>query len=417
MRDMLGRQEAVSVQEALELIRRNLPDYHPPETGIPIESSSGSILSRDIVSPEDLPGFSRSTVDGYAVRSADTFGANENSPAYLKITHDILMGDEPGFDLREGEAARIATGGMLPRGADSVVMLEHAQSAAGEMLEVQRAVAPADNVIGKGDDVKKGERLLEEGRKLRPHDVAALAGIGITRVFVYERPPVAIIATGDEVVPAATTPLRAGLIRDMNSYNLAALLQEEGALPVPVGIVKDDFKLLKAALEQSIKGSSMVLITGGSSVGAKDMTARVLEDLGRVIFHYVSIKPGKPTLFGLAGDVPVFGLPGHPGAVAVCFDVFVRVVLRHLGGQRFYTAREKYGRRVRAKLAKSIRSEIGKEQRMSVSLKEINGELHAVPLPGKSGLIAMLIKGDGTVAVPAGSPGLRQGELVEVRLL
>lgn len=415
MRDMLGRGEAVSVEEALRLILNGLPGTLPQGTAVGLEDSCRRVLSREIVSPEDLPGFARSTMDGYAVAAADTFGAGEGGPAYLDVTREISMGEEPGFRLGRGEAARIATGGMLPEGADAVLMLEHAQVLDRGVIEAQKAVAPGDNVIQKGEDIGKGEVVLGRGRRLRPQDVAALAGIGLTEAPVYERPGVAIISTGDEVVPAGAA-LKPGLIRDMNSHALACLVREEGCVPNRRGILRDDHGLIRDAVESSAADSAAVLISGGSSVGARDMTERAVNDLGRVLFHGVSLKPGKPLLYGVVGGKPVFGLPGHPRAVFVCFELFVRPVLRSLAG---VSERGNWegGKTVTARLSVSIHSAPGRRESINVRLEDVGGELLAVPLPGKSGLITMLVRADGTVSVPPESTGYQSGQTVEVAVL
>lgn len=415
MRDMLGRGEALSVGKALVLILDSLREIHPEETLLPIEDSFGRVVSRDIMSPEDLPGFARSTVDGFAVNASDTFGAAETSPSYLTVKHEILMGDEPGFTLGSGEAARIATGGMLPKGSDAVVMLEHVQPLEGGMMEVQKAVAPGDNVIQKAEDVKKGEMLLSRGRTLRPQDVAVLAGLGITEVYAYERPGVAIISTGDEVVPPGE-PVRAGLVRDINSYNLAGLLLAEGCVPVRKGIVRDDYGLLTDALRDSLSTAKAVLISGGSSVGSRDVTEKVIAGMGKVLFHSVSMKPGKPMLAGMVEGRVVFGLPGHPRAVSVCFDTFVRPVLRVLKGEG-EGAPGALKNRVMARLSKSVHSAPGRQDNISVYLEEREGELVAVPILGKSGLITTLVRAHGTLSIPEGRLGYDKGETVEVALL
>jgi molybdopterin molybdotransferase len=415
MRDMLGRGEALSVGKARGLILDGLQEIHPEETLLTIEDSFSRVVSRDIVSPEDLPGFARSTVDGFAVIASDTFGAGEASPSYLSVKHEILMGDEPGFTLKSGEAARIATGGMLPHGADAAVMLEHVQPLEGGMMEVQKAVAPGDNVIQKAEDVKKGAMLLSRGRTLRPQDVAVLAGLGITEVYVYERPAVAIISTGDEVVPPGA-PVRAGLVRDMNSYNLAGLLLAEGCVPVRKGIVRDDYGLLRDTLRDSLLTAKAVLVSGGSSVGSRDVTEKVIAGMGKVLFHSVSMKPGKPMLAGMVEGRAVFGLPGHPRAVSVCFDTFVRPVLRVLKGARGDDAGA-LKNRVRARLLKSVHSAPGRQDNISVYLEEKDGELVAVPILGKSGLITTLVRAHGTLSIPEGRLGYDKGDTVEVALL
>jgi molybdopterin molybdotransferase len=414
MRDMLGRGEAVSVEDALRIIRESLPPKVPKSVSSPIEESYGMVLSKAVVSPEDLPAFPRSTMDGYAVLSGDTFGASEGSPAYLNVLYEVRMGEVPGFDLKAGEAARIATGGMLPGGADAVLMLEHAQMADEKMLEAQRAVAPGENVIQMGEDIRTGAKVCERGRRLRAEDVAVFAGLGITGVSVYEKPKVSIISTGDEVVPPGTQ-LKPGMVRDMNSYILAGLVLDEGGVPLRRGIVKDEFGLIQNELRRSVEESDMVLITGGSSVGTRDMTDKVVAGLGRVLFHSVSLKPGKPTLAGVVGDVPVFGLPGHPRAVSVSFDVFIRPVLGRLSGLEGDGLKE-LGASVRARLSKSVHSASGRQDRIPVLIEERDGELWAEPLLGKSGLLSTLVRANGVLAVPHKKLGFDRGEVVEITL-
>jgi molybdopterin molybdotransferase len=414
MRDMLGRGEAVSVEEALKRLFDSLPGRYPSSTRIRIEDAYGTVLSRDVLSPEDLPAFPRSTVDGYAVFSGDTFGASESAPAYLNVLYEVKMGEEPEFTLKKGEAARIATGGMLPKGADAVLMLENAQMTDASMLEAQRAVAPGENVIQKGEDVRAGAAVCARGRRLMAEDIAVFAGLGVSEVEVHERAKVSIISTGDEVVPP-DTPLKTGLVRDMNSYLLAGLVLEEGGLPLKRGIIRDEYRLIMDVVKRSASESEMVLITGGSSVGARDMTERAIAELGRVLFHSVSLKPGKPTLAGIVDGIPVLGLPGHPRAVSVSFDIFVRPLLRRLAGRtggRF----EDIGATVRARLKKSVHSAPGRQDLIPVSIEERDGELWAEPLLGKSGLLSTLIKANGTVSVPLKRLGFEKGEAVKVKL-
>jgi molybdopterin molybdotransferase len=416
MKDMLGREELISVEKALELLLKHTPFKKPSEINLPIEVSYGLIISRDIISPEDLPAFNRSTVDGFAVNSTDTFGATEGLPSYLSIKAEILMGEEPEFKLKKGEVAKIATGGMLPEGTDSVVMFEHTQQVDDKIIEVVKPVAPGENVIKAGEDAKKDECILKSGHRLRPQDIGALAGLGITDVWVYKKPKVSIISTGDEIVPA-DKPITPGQVRDINSYNLAGLILNAGGIPVKRGIFSDEYDIIRDIVEKSLKSSDMVLITGGSSVGAKDMTAGVINDMGKpgVLFHGVSLKPGKPLIGGIVTDIPVFGLPGHPAAVNICFEIFIKPVLKTLSG--FKEDRlEKEKRTVMARIAKNISSSPGREEHIGVMLEKRNGEIWAVPILGKSGLITTLIKATGTAVIPLRKLGVQEGEMVEVRL-
>ncbi len=416
MRDMLGREEVITVERALELIFSNLSPKPPPETNLKIYESYGRILSRDLFSPEDLPDFSRSTVDGYAVSASDTFGATEGMPAYVNIQYEVVMGEEPGFELQKGEVAKIPTGGMLPKGADAAVMFEHTQQADAGMIEVLKPVAPGENVIQAGEDVKKGDCVLKKGHKMRPQDIGVLSGLGIKDVWVYEQPKVSIISTGDEIVPP-DKPVRPGQVRDINAYNLAGLLLNAGATPLIQGIFSDDYEIIRDVVEKSVTDSDAVLISGGSSVGTKDVTARVIDDLGKpgVLFHGVSLKPGKPTIGGIINNIPIFGLPGHPAAVSVCFEIFIRPIVKTLSGvskERFIIEK----RIIKARIARNISSSPGREEHIGVSLEEREGEIWAVPILGKSGLITTLIKADGTAVIPLRKFGVEEGETVEVRL-
>ena len=323
MKDLLGRDEALTVEEALRLL--NEQKLGMPGVGsISIENAFGRVLSKDIISPENLPGFNRSTMDGYAVNSADTFGASDTMPVYLQVKGQVLMGHKPEIKLQRGEACQIPTGGMLPDGADAVVMFEHTSLIDNKMVEIMKTVSPGENVIMFDEDVRKGEVILSSGHRLRPQDIGALAGLGILELKVYKRPVVAIISTGDEVVPP-DKPLSGGEVRDINSYNLSGMISACHAIPLKKGIVKDNLDKLRETVKQTLDESDMLLITGGSSVGVADYTAKVINELGfpGVLFHGVAMKPGKPVIGGIVDGSPVFGLPGHPAAITVSFETFI----------------------------------------------------------------------------------------------
>jgi molybdopterin molybdotransferase len=416
MRDMLGRQDLIPAGEALNLIIRNLPPKVRREVFLPIEDAVGMVSSRDIVSPEDLPAFARSTVDGYAVRAEDTFGASETAPSYVTLSGEIFMGEKAGVVLPRGSACKIPTGGMLPEGADAVVMFEHVQAVDENMIEILRPAAPGENVIQAGEDVKRGATVISEGHRMRPQDAGACAGIGITGLYVYEKPTVAVISTGDEIMPAGSS-LHPGQVRDINSYVLSGMVSEAGCLPRKKGIFKDEYEFIRGVVEDSMNDSDAILLTGGTSVGVKDIIARVIDDIGNpgVIFHGVSLKPGKPMIGGIIGGIPVFGLPGHPAAVGVCFDVFVVPVLNILTGCREQSVIHR-ARTVKARLSKNVASAQGREEHVRVSLVEREDGLWAIPVLGKSGLITTLIKADGTFVIPTNKSGIEMGEAVDVRL-
>ncbi len=416
MKDILGREEAVTVERALSLLMDEPLATLPVET-LSIEDAYERVLAEDIVSPEDLPGFRRSTMDGYAVRSADTFGASETLPVYLTLCGEVQMGRPPAFSLPGGGAVSIPTGGMLPEGADAVVMYEHTNRVDDGMIEVMKAVAPNENVITADEDVRKGVVVLGEGRRLRPQDVGALAGIGILEVKVYKRPLVAVISTGDEVVPPEST-VAPGVVRDINSYILAGLIGQCGARAVKKGIIRDDLDRLREVVGSALEETDMVLISGGSSVGTRDYTARVIDEAGPpgILFHGVGIRPGKPLIGGMSRGIPLFGLPGHPAAVSVCFETFIEPVLKKLSRERIPPHLPTV-KTAEALFARNLSSPQGRETHVRVVLESRDdGRLWARPVLGKSGLISTLVAADGVVVIPANKNGLYKGEPVVVRL-
>jgi molybdopterin molybdotransferase len=423
LKDMLGRTGVVSREDALGILDAHFVLPGLPVETVPLGAALGRIIAADCISPVDLPDFSRSTMDGFAVRSIDTFGAAESRPALLSLTGEIFMGTMPDRAIGKGDAMKIATGGAIPAGADAVVMLEHTQPVDKGSIEVVKPVAPGENVIAIGDDLKKGETILSRGHRLRPQDLGALAGVGTTAISVFRKPRVAIISTGNEIVPADSAT-RPGQIRDSNSYNLEGLILQCGGIPVKKGIVPDDYARLRAAVESAVSECEVVLLTGGSSVGTADLTAKVINDAGRpgVLVHGVSIKPGKPLISGLVGaperPVPVFGLPGHPAAVSICFDLFVRPVILRLAGEIPHPALQGIppNRLIRAKLARSISSSPGREDHVRVLLEKRPDGLWARPVFGASGLITTLVKAAGTVVVPVHKIGIEAGEDVDVQL-
>ena len=425
VKDMLGRSGVVSREEALKVLDGHLVIPSLPVEELSISNALGRVLVQTIDSPSDQPAFDRSTMDGYAVRSADTFGAAESRPAMLTVAGDIPMGVMPSRGIGKGEAMKIATGGALPEGADAVVMFEQTQPVDDNSIEVVKAVAPQENVSKTGEDMKKGEAVLAKGHIIRPQDMGALASMGIIRIPVFVKPRVAIISTGNEIVPADAVP-GPGKIRDSNSYNLEGLISQAGGIAVKKGIIPDDYDRLRNVLVDALSDCHIILFTGGSSVGTADFTARVINDLGPpgVLVHGVSIKPGKPLIIGAVRRkrsdtlIPVFGLPGHQAAVSICFEQFVRPVLSRFTGAVPDPALEGVTlyRTVRAKLARSIASSPGREDHVRVVLEKRDDGLWARPVFGASGLISTLVKAVGTVVVPVNSIGVEAGEDVDVKL-
>ncbi len=373
----------------------------------------GRVLAQDLRAPEDLPTFRRSTMDGFAVRAADTFGASEALPAYLTVVGEVLMGREATSSPALGEAVRIATGGMIPDGADAVVMVEHTQDVDATTIEVLRPVAAGEHVIDVGEDVRRGDPLLGRGHILRPQDVGGLLAFGLTDVEVARRLSVGIISGGDEIVAPASVP-QPGQIRDINSYTLATLVDRAGHLPVLLGVVPDVYERLEAAARDGLERCDVLILSAGSSVSTRDMTAQVIAALGEpgVLVHGVSLKPGKPTILAYAQDKPVFGLPGNPVSCIVTFDLFVAPALYALSG-----CPERPPRRgVAAHLARNVASAPGRQDYFQVRLDRRDGELWAEPVFGKSNLIYTLVRSDGMVRIDLDRSGLNAGEAVEVIL-
>jgi molybdopterin molybdotransferase len=382
-----------------------------------IADGLGRVLAEDLTAPAALPHFHRANMDGYAVRAQDTFGASASIPAYLKLVGAVEMGKAPKGAVGKGGTMRIATGGMLPAGADAVVMIEYTEELGDGTIEVHRSVAPWEHVLRIGEDIAKGEPIFARGRRLRARDLGALTGIGITRVRVFRRPKVALISTGDEIVPPDVTP-RPGQVRNINTYALIAMATEAGATVTDLGVTPDRPKQLRRALTQALARHDLVLISGGSSVGAKDVTLDVITSFphSEIVFHGISVAPGKPTILARALDKPVLGLPGHPVSALVIFEVFGAPLARILGGedpQWVFTPQ----RMVRARLGQNIASQAGREDYVRVTLTERDGVRLAVPMAGKSGAIFNLVKADGLVRIAASAEGLEEGTEVEVILL
>ena len=398
--------------QALEALRKHVAP-RPESEVVTAEQALGRVLAADLTAPEALPSFPRSTMDGYAVRAQDTFGAAESLPAYLTVVGESPMGRAPTVRVSLGQAALCYTGGMLAEGADAVVMVEQTQEVGPGAIEVLRPVAPGENVVQPGEDIKQGELLLPKGRRLRAQDIGGLMALGVTRVAVARRPRVAIVSTGDEVVPPAATP-GPGQVRDINSYTVAALVEQAGGVPLRFGIVPDDLATLLAAARKALAEADALVISAGSSVSTRDLTANVISRLGApgILVHGVSLRPGKPTVLAVCDGKPVVGLPGNPVSAMVVFDLFVTPLIAWLSGDNA-TRTE---RTVVARLTRNIASAPGREDYVPVRIVRENGQVCAEPLFGKSNLIFTLVRADGLVKVPLDKGGLYAGETVEVRV-
>lgn len=402
------------VEKAWEMIRHNISIPVDRCEDVTVLDSLGRVLCADIISGVDVPGFSRSTMDGYVVRARDTFGASEAMPAMLDIAGEVLMGREAAVSMKQGQAVKISTGGMLPVGADAVVMVEYTEPLDDLTILVVRPVAPGENVVLRGEDIGAGQVLVGAGTVIRPQEMGALAGIGITVCSVFKRPLVGILSTGDEIIEPGQAPAP-GQIRDINSYAVAGLVEEAGGQAVHYGIIRDDFDELQAVLSKALRETDIVVVSGGSSVGTRDVTSEVLNSLGQpgVLVHGVSVKPGKPTILGVVDNKPVLGLPGHPVSAMVLADIFLIPLIRAYSGLDF-TCSER--RTARAIIGRSIASASGRVDYIRVALKEDGERLTAEPVLGKSGLITTMVRADGMVIIPSEKEGLEAGEAVEVIL-
>lgn len=399
-------------QDARDVFARAYAPESPGTERVPLAQSLRRVLAQEVWASSDLPAFDRSTVDGYAVRAADTTRASSGTPVHLQVVGEVLMGEPVQFAVGAGQAARIPTGGMVPEGADAVVMQEHAVRTDG-MVSVERPVKAHDNVLPRGADVRSGEVIVRPGRRLRPQDLGLLAGLDVPEVTVYRRPRVAIIATGDELVPPGR-PLRGSQIHDMNTYTLAGLIDDAGGIAKSYGIVQDNLALLVERAKLAHRECEMVILAGGSSVGEKDVVADAIAALGEPgpIVHGIAIRPGKPTILAVAGGKPVFGLPGNVVSAMVIFDQFVRPVLNAIAGLR---EPPRPGGTIRARLTRTVTTG-DREDHIRISLVERTGSLWAAPLPGGSAIITSMVRADGLVTIPANTT-LDEGAEVEVRLL
>ncbi|HLG71154.1 MAG TPA: gephyrin-like molybdotransferase Glp [Chloroflexota bacterium] len=398
--------------EAYQLFLRHFEPIVRREA-VPTAAALDRVTALPVLSYEDLPAFTRATMDGYSVRAADSFGASEGAPAYLKVAGEVPMGATDPVGIGSAECAVAYTGGMLARGADAVVMVEHTQQVDATTIEVVRAVAPGENCVQVGEDVREGEGVLPAGHRIRPQDIGALMALGITSVEVARKPVVAIVSSGDEVISPGEKP-KPGQIRDINSYTCQALVQRAGGEPRLLGIAPDRREALEELARRGLEDADMLVMSAGSSVSSRDMTAQVIASLGQpgILLHGVSIHPGKPTILAIAGGKPVFGLPGNPVSAMVLFELMVAPTIKRMLGQ---TDPDAYSR-VFGRLTRRVASAPGREDYVQARLEERDGELWAEPVFGKSNLIFTMVKADGMIHVPLDRSGIEAGDVAEIRL-
>ena len=398
--------EVKTPEQVARLIEKEFRPLERKEL-IPLDCAPGRVLAEDITASEYVPDFDRSTVDGYAVRASDTFGCSDAIPAILERKGEVRMGEDAQLTLKRGECAYVPTGGAIPEGADCMVMIEYTEDYGDGTVGILKPGAPGLNLIFRGDDVYPGKAVLCSGQVLRAQDIGALAAIGRTEVPVRPRLKVGVLSTGDELVPAAETP-GPGQVRDVNMPMLAALLHEYGAEPVQYGIITDDEALLHNTVRDALESCDAVILSGGSSAGVKDAACRIIEALGKLLLHGIAIKPGKPTILGRAGNKPLIGLPGHPVAAYFVAKLFVLPLLARLEG------RQVSDHPLRARLNENIGANHGRAQISACRLEEQRGQLTAVPIHSKSGLITQLAGADGYFIISRDCEGLPKDAAVDV---
>ncbi|WP_421909972.1 gephyrin-like molybdotransferase Glp [Methanolacinia petrolearia] len=394
----------IRVDEAVDLAKSIAPAM-PPERVL-LDDALGRVLSEDVRSDIDIPGFDRSWKDGYAVFAADTTNATDSIPSMLKLKGRIDMGAGEKMSLSRGECFNIPTGGQMPDGADAVVMVEYTDEVGGDVL-VKRPVAVGENVVKKGEDFPEGGLVFGRGEVLSASDLGALAAIGYYEVPVMKKPVVGIISTGIEIVPVDKKP-KVGEVRDVNSYLCSAFVRKQGGIPLHLGIVRDNEEEMISLIRSGVDKCDLILISGGSSKDIRDITARVLYTEGEVLAHGVMLAPGKPTIIAKVKDTPVIGIPGHPAATYMVLSVIVRHLLVAMAG---FSDTMKSVRK--ARFVTNISSEKGREEYVRIKLVAEN---EAMPLFGKSGLLNTIVESDGVIKIPAGREGLEAGEEVEVFL-
>ena len=405
--------DVVPPETALErLLAAGLPE--PRAETVPLSAAAGRVAAHPVRAPEPSPAFDRSLMDGFAVRASDTFGATEALPAALAVVGEVPMGSPPTRAVTAGEALLIHTGGMLPEGADAVVMVEHTEWIDERTIEVMRPVAARDAVVQRGDDVAEGSVVIPQGARLRSQDIGGLAALGVTHVSIARAPTVGLIATGDEIVPPHQVP-ELGEVRDVNSSTLTVEVERAGGVARAYGIVPDARAALHAAAREALGECDVVVVSAGSSVSTRDLTAEVIGSLGSpgILAHGLALKPGKPSIVALAGTTPMFGLPGNPVSALVVFDLLVAPTIRHLQGAPANSSAPP----LRARLARNVASIAGRVDFIPARLVERDDGTWADPIFGASNLIFTLVRADALVRIPADANGLPAGASVDVRRL
>lgn len=409
-------QDLLSVEQALENLLANIKPL--PTEEIPLRDALGRVLARKIRAQDDIPSFDNSAMDGFAIHAQDVHSANKQNPVALRIVGDISAGSANLEQLKPGSAMRIMTGALLPAGADSIVPVElttdpgaMAEKALPDTVLVTASVQPGAYVRRAGQDVHAGSDVLPKGHRLRPQDIGMLAAVGVPKPSVYRQPKIALLSTGDELIDVSDA-LKPGLIRDSNTYSLAAAVEAVGAIPIRLGIAKDDREMVTNLLSQGVKaGVNLIISSAGVSMGAYDFVRSVVQSNGHLEFWRVNIRPGKPILFGTFKDIPILGLPGNPVSALVTFEIFVRPVIERMSGQP-----EVMRLNMKARLKHDLQSD-GRESYLRAKV-EWAGDEYKAELVGSqdSGILSSLVKANALIIVPSGVTSLTKGDTVEAWL-
>lgn len=399
----------VSVEEAKDIINCNFALNLQKEL-VDIKEATDRILYEDTVSPVNIPGFKRSMVDGYAVKFRDVQGASESIPSMMELIGEVSMGKMPNQALEfPGQCMYIPTGGMLPAGADSVIMIEYTDKMDDDTILINKSAAFGENVLDENEDVAIGQTVLTEGILLKPYSISMLSSLGITKVPVFCKPKVGIISTGDEIIHPSEQP-KPGEIRDINSYLLYSSVIEDGGEPTFYGVIRDDYELLFETVKKALSECDVILVSGGSSVGKKDHTAKVIDEMGNpgMLLHGISIKPGKPTILGKVNDKPIFGLPGHPLSCAVVYRILVKYLLERM------MKVEEIEYPIPCKVSTNYHKAKGREEYLPVTIEIISGEYVAVPIFSKSAAISGFTKAWGYIRIDKNVEGISKDQIVYV---
>ena len=403
MTTMRPIRETIPLDEAIAIVAEATPTVDRVER-VALAEAGGRVIAEAVVAPTDVPPFDRAAMDGYAVLAADTFGAGRYEPRVLRCVETVYTGQLPTKRLSTGECTEIATGAPLPDGADAVVMVEETEKGSDGEIRIFTPVYPRQHVGRRGADIAAGQSVLAAGDLLNPSRIGALAATGATDVAVYERPRVAILSTGNEVV-APGQPLGPGQIYDINQYTLSAVIQAHGGVPVVKPLAPDDLRELTEAV-QDAASEDVLVFSGGSSVGERDLIMDVLQRSGEVLFHGIAVKPGKPTVFGRVNGRPVLGMPGYPTSCLSNAYMLLVPMLRRMARLPEYRPRT-----LRAPLARRIVSTTGRHQFYTVRI--VDGA--AVPAFKASGDITSMSLADGYIEIPPQTDIVEAGEMVEVK--